>query len=125
MSLLPLIRFAEDESSIRVCCLLEQERVCLRLRACASACGRIASRWDFPLHEQNRMMHVVLGFMALLSHKKVATKKIGSHAERSDVIRIELPRAYNVDRIVDASSLGSGLDTVPMIGSRLVEVHGH
>jgi len=63
--------------------------------------GRIASRRDFPLHEQDRILHVVLGFMALLSHRKVTMKKTESHPGRGDVIRIELPRAYTVDRIVD------------------------
>ncbi len=63
--------------------------------------GRIASRWDFPLHEQDRMLHVVLGIMALLSHRKVMMKKTESHSGRGDVIRIELPRVYAVDKIVD------------------------
>ncbi len=63
--------------------------------------GRIASRWDFPLHEQDRMMHVVLGFVALLSHRKVAMTKTASQPGQCDHIRVEPPRSYSVERIVD------------------------
>ncbi len=58
------------------------------------------SRRDLAQKEQDRMLHVALGFMAMLSHKKIAMKKIES-PDRGDQFRVELTGSYTVDQIVD------------------------
>jgi hypothetical protein len=77
------------------------ERAMLVADASYEISGSVASRRDFAEREQDRMAHVALGFMAVLSHTKVAMKKIASPPERGDQFRVELPGSYTVDQIVD------------------------
>jgi len=63
--------------------------------------GSVPSRRDFALREQDRMTHVALGFMAVLSHTKVAMTKLASPPNQGDHFRVELPRNYTIDRVID------------------------
>ncbi len=63
--------------------------------------GSIASRWDFTQYEQDRMRRVALGFSALLAHAKVTPEKTAALSGQGDHFRVELPRQYHVERIVN------------------------
>ncbi len=64
--------------------------------------GSVVSRREaYARREQDRMTHVALGFMALLLHTKVAMKKIASPPDGGNHFRVELPRNYTVDQIVE------------------------
>jgi len=76
------------------------ERTMLTADASYEITGRVVSRRDLAQKEQDRMLHVALGFMAMLSHKKIAMKKIES-PDRGDQFRVELTGSYTVDQIVD------------------------
>jgi len=77
------------------------ERTVLAADASYEITGRVVSRHDLAQKEQDRMLHVALGFMAMLSHTKIAVKKIASPPDRGDQFRVELPGSYTVDQIVD------------------------
>lgn len=68
--------------------------------------GSVASRRDFADREQDRMTHVALGFMAVLSHTKVTMKKIQSPLNRGDHFQVALPRNYSIDRIIEDVNRG-------------------
>jgi len=77
------------------------ERTVLAADASYEITGRVVSRRDLAQKEQDRMLHVALGFMAMLSHTKIAMKKIASSSDQGDHFCVELPRSYTVDQIVD------------------------
>lgn len=68
--------------------------------------GSVASRREFAQREQDRMTHVALGFMAVLSHTKVTMTKSPSPPNRGDHFQVELPRSYTIDRVVDDVNRG-------------------
>jgi len=68
--------------------------------------GSVASRREFAQREQDRMTHVALGFMAVLSHTKVTMTKNASPPNRGDHFQVELPRSYTIDRVVDDVNRG-------------------
>ncbi len=68
--------------------------------------GIVASRREFTQREQDRMTHVALGFMAVLSHTKVTMTKSASPSNRGDHFQVELPRSYTIDRVVDDVNRG-------------------
>ncbi len=77
------------------------ERTMLTADASYEITGRVVSRRDLTQKEQDRMLHVTLGFMAMLSHTKIAIEKLTSPPDRGDRFRVELVGSYTVDQIVD------------------------
>jgi hypothetical protein len=77
------------------------ERTPMLADAVYAVTGTTASRWECPAHEQDRMMRVPLGFMALLAHAKVTIEKAATSVGEADRFRVALPKRYDVERIVD------------------------
>ncbi len=77
------------------------ERTVLAADASYEITGGVVSRRDLAQKEQDRMLHVALGFMAMLSHTKIAMKEIASPPGRGDQFRVELPGSHSLDQIVD------------------------
>jgi len=63
--------------------------------------GSVASRSDFSERDQNRMLHVTLGFLALLTHDRVMIRKTSSPPQSGDHFVLELPGGLSVERVVE------------------------